>query len=128
MVRFLSQDWLDLQRDIAGTLPEHPGASARLQYVVAGSPEGEVRYHQAVLDGRLVESALGDDPGAQATLTETYPDARAIAEGELDLSAAFMRGRVKVVGGMGPVMALMPLFQSDEHRSLLAAVAAQTEF
>ena len=47
---------------------------------------------------------------------------------ELDPSAAFMQGRVKVVGDMGKVMALMPLTHSDEYRDAQVELAAQTEF
>jgi hypothetical protein len=39
-----------------------------------------------------------------------------------------MQGRVKVVGDMGKVMALMPLTDSDEYRAALAALAARTAF
>jgi len=128
MVKYLSQAWLDLQKALAKDLPERPGATARVQYVVTGTPDGEVRYVQAVVDGRLDEIALGDDPAAELTLTQTCADALQIAKGELDASAAFMQGRVKVTGDMGKVMALMPLTQSDEYRATLAQVSAQTEY
>ena len=39
-----------------------------------------------------------------------------------------MQGRVKVVGDMGKVMALMPLTDSDEYRVALAELAGQTTF
>jgi len=128
MAKYLSKEWLDLHTALAGDLPERPGATARLQFVVTGTPDGEVRYFQSVVDGRLHEVGLGDDPAAELTLTQAYADARQIAEGGLDASAAFMQGRVKVVGDMGKVMALMPLTQSDEHQATLARVTAQTEY
>lgn len=125
-VEFLSQEWLDLQLALAGDLPERPGATARLQMVVTGAPGGDVRYVQVLEDGRLVACALGSDDTADVTLTQPYADAVAIATGELDASAAFMQGRVKVVGDMGRLMAVMPLTQSREYQAVLAAVAAQT--
>lgn len=128
MVKYLSQAWLDLQKALAKDLPERPGATARVQYVVTGTPDGEVRYVQAVVDGRLDEIALGDDAAAELTLTQTWADALQIAKGELDASAAFMQGRVKVTGDMGKVMALMPLTQSEEYQATLAQVSAQTEY
>jgi predicted lipid carrier protein YhbT len=127
MPEFLTQEWLELQRTLAGELPERPGASARLQIVVTGTPQGEVRYVQAMEDGRLVECVLGADDAVDATLTETYADAVAIARGELDANVAFMQGRVKVVGDMGRLMAIMPVLQSAAYREVVAAVAERTE-
>ena len=128
MVAFLSEAWADLHHERAADLPERPGASARLQYVITGSPGGDVRYHQTVVDGRVVELGLGEDPDAEVTLTQTYADAVQIATGALESTTAFMQGRVKVVGPMGPVMALLPLTQSDDYLGALADVAAETDF
>jgi len=125
---FLSQEWLDLHSALAGDLPERPGATARVVYIVTGGPDGEVRYVHGIVDGRLQESSLGDDPAAQLTVTQKYADAREVAEGQLDHITAFMQGRAKVVGDMGTVMALMPLMASAEHRALSAQVTSQTAF
>ena len=78
--------------------------------------------------GAWRRAALGDDPAAQLSITQTYADARLIAEGQLDTVTAFMQGRAKVVGDMGTVMALMPYLASDEHRAALAEVTSQTTF
>jgi predicted lipid carrier protein YhbT len=128
VVPYLSQAWLELQLVVTKDLPERPGATARVQHVVTGAPEGEVRYHQSVVDGRLAEVGLGDDPAAEVTLTQTYADAREVASGELDASAAFMQGRTKVVGDMGKVMALMPVTQSTEYQNALAELNRQTTY
>lgn len=127
MAAFLSQEWCDAHRSLGADLPERPGASARLQVVVTGAPAGEVRYVQHIEDGRIVECALGHDADADVTLTQTYADAVLILRGDLDASAAFMQGRVKVTGNMGRLMAVMPFLQSHEHQAMAAAVAAQTE-
>jgi putative sterol carrier protein len=127
MATFLSQDWLDLHRSLASRLPERPGATARLQIVVTGTPDGEVAYVQAIEDGRLVACALGREEAADLTLTQTYADAAQIAKGELDGTAAFMQGRVKLVGDMARYMAVMPILQSPEHRAVVTDLAAQTE-
>lgn len=127
MPAFLSQAWLDLQRELGRDLPERPGASARMQVVVTGAPEGDVAYVLSIEDGRVVEASLGTDSDADVTLTQTYVDAVAVARGELDANAAFMQGRVKVVGNMGSLMAVMPLTQSPEYQAVLADVAAQTD-
>jgi predicted lipid carrier protein YhbT len=128
MVPYLSQAWLDRQRALTGALPERPGVTARVQYVVTGAPAGEVHYAQTVVDGRVTAATLGDDADAEVTLSQVYAVAVDIARGELDPNAAFMQGRVKVVGDMGRVMALMPLTHSDEYRAAQVELAAQTEF
>jgi hypothetical protein len=127
-VAYLSEGWLDLQRELLGGLPERPGATARVQQVVSGAPGGEVRYALQIVDGRLAAATLGEDPEAEVTLTQPYADAVQIARGELDANVAFMQGRVKVVGDMGKVMALMPLTDSDEYRGALAEAARRTAF
>lgn len=127
-VAYLSQAWLDLHLAHADALPERPGATARLQHVVTGTPDGEVRYVEGVVDGRLRELTLGDDPAADLTLIQTYADARRVAEGAVDAHVAFMQGRLKVVGSTATVMALMPLLQSDEYKATLAQVATDTEY
>jgi alkyl sulfatase BDS1-like metallo-beta-lactamase superfamily hydrolase len=127
MVAHLSEEWAELQLKLGADLPHRPGASARLQVIVTGAPAGDVAYALAFEDGRLVECALGADPTAEVTLTETHDDAVAIARGEVELSVGYMRGRVKVVGDVGALLRVMGVLQSAEHRELLAALAEQTD-
>lgn len=127
-VAFLSEAWLELVRDLGAELPERPGASARVQHVVTGTPDGEVRYVHTVVDGRTTELALGADDRADVTYTNTYADAQALVRGELDPRILFMQGRTKMAGDMGKVLALMPVTGSDEQRSLLAKVSKQTAY
>lgn len=128
MPKYLSQDWLDRQQEIAQEFPERPGATARLQYIVTGGPDGEVRYHWTVENGKLREDLLGDDPDAEVIMTLTYDDSVKIQKAELDETAAFMQGRLKVKGNMGKLMSLMPLTQSPEYKSIKAKVTDLTEF
>jgi putative sterol carrier protein len=127
MVAHLSQAWLDRYRQLAADLPVRKGATARLQHVVAKTPEGDVTYVVAFEDGRLAAASLGGDEAAEITLTETYADAQAMARGDLDLHVGFMQGRVKLAGDMGAFLELVPVLQSPEHRAALAALAAETE-
>jgi predicted lipid carrier protein YhbT len=126
--KYLSQEWLDLQREIAQEFPERPGATARLQYVVTGGPEGEIKYFWAVENGKLLENSLGDDADKEITLTLTYADSVKMQKGELDETAAFMQGRLKVTGNMGKLMSLMPLTQSPEYKAIKEKITQQTEF
>lgn len=128
MARYLTQQWLDLQREKAQEFPERPGATARLQYKVTGTPAGDVEYYWVVEDGKIVEDRLGEDPDAEITLTCPYEDAVKIQTGELDETAAFMQGRLKAAGNMGKLMSLMPLTQSVEYRAIKAKITAETEF
>ncbi|HYI61256.1 MAG TPA: SCP2 sterol-binding domain-containing protein [Acidimicrobiales bacterium] len=127
MAKYLTQEWLDLQRDLAQAFPERPGASARMQYVVTSAPEGDVSYLTVIEDGKITENTLGTGADAEFTLSTTYDDSVKILKGELDANAAFMQGRVKVTGNMGKLMSLMPLTQSPEYKAIQAKVAEQTE-
>jgi putative sterol carrier protein len=128
MAKYLSQEWLDLQKELAQEFPERPGASAHMQYVVTGAPEGDVKYYAVIENGKMVENSLGEDPAAEFTLSQTYDDSVKILKGELDANAAFMQGKLKVTGNMGKLMSLMPLTQSPEYKAISSKVADQTEF
>ena len=128
MVKYLSPEWMELNKQLAADFPETPGATARLQYVVTGGPDGDVRYHHVVENGQTVELALGEDPEAEATLTASYDDKRKIDQGELDATAAFMQGRVKISGNIAKVMALLPLTTKPEYRDIQERMREQTEF
>jgi putative sterol carrier protein len=128
MSKWLTQEWLDETRKMAEGQPERPGASARMQYVVTGGPEGDISYYWVLEDGRIKESKLGVLDDAEVTLTTGYEDAKKIQKGELDANAAFMQGKVKVTGNMAKVMALLPITNSPEYKKLQADIAAITEF
>lgn len=127
MVPHLGEEWAALMAELGAGLPERAGATARLQVVVADKKVGEVAYHQRIEDGRIVACGLGTDPDADVTLTQTFADARSIAAGELDLPVAYMQGRVKVVGDVGSLLAVMGVLQSTEYRALVAEAAARTD-
>jgi putative sterol carrier protein len=128
MVKYLSPQWMALTKELAADFPETPGATARLQYVITGGPDGEVKYHHVIENGHTVEHALGEDPEAEVTLTSTYDDKMKVDKGELDANAAFMQGRVKVTGNIAKVMALLPLTSKPEYRAIQDKVREQTEF
>ncbi|HVM39602.1 MAG TPA: SCP2 sterol-binding domain-containing protein [Acidimicrobiia bacterium] len=128
MPKFLSQEWLDQSREMAQDQPERPGATAKMQYVVTGTPDGDVSYYWVLENGKLLESQLGEVPDADFTITTSYEDSKKIQQGELDPNAAFMQGRMKVTGNMGKLMSLMPLTQSPEYKELQERVRDITEF
>jgi hypothetical protein len=127
MAPHLSQDWLDLHRQLGEALPERPGVSGRVQHVVTGTPEGAVSYGLVMVDGRYTNAELGVLDAPDVTFTITHDDAVAMARGELELHVGFMQGRIKAVGDMGAVMAMLPATQSPEHRAMVTDLAARTE-
>ena len=128
MTKYLSQEWLDETRAMAQDQPNRPGASARVQYVVTGGPDGTIEYWWRLDDGTLEASALGKADDPDFTLTLSYEDSVKVANGELDANAAFMQGRMKVTGNMGKLMQLMPLTTSPEYRELQERIRAITDF
>jgi len=128
MAKFLSQEWLDLQKDLGQEFPERPSATARMQYKVTGGPDGDVAFYTVIENGKMLENALGDDPQAEFTMSVGYDDFAKTSKGELDANAAFMQGRLKVTGNMGKLMTLMPLTQSAEYKAISEKVNAQTEY
>ena len=128
MPKYLSQEWLDEGRTLAGSQPERPGASAKMQYVVTGGPDGDIKYYWVLDNGKLLESHLGEIADADFTLTLTYDDSVKVAQGELDANAAFMQGRMKVAGNMGKLMQLMPLTNSPEYKELQEQIREITEY
>jgi alkyl sulfatase BDS1-like metallo-beta-lactamase superfamily hydrolase len=128
MSKWLTQEWLDETCNMAESQPERPGASARMQYVVTGGPDGDVKYYWILENGKLLESKLGELGDADFTMTQTYEDAKRIQQGELDANAAFMQGRIKVAGNMAKLMALMPLTNAPEYKDLQKQIQEITEY
>ena len=128
MPKYLTQEWLDEARKLAQDQPERPGASATMQFVVTGGPEGDIKYYWKLHDGVLAEASLGELPDAEITLTSAYQDSVAVQKGELDANAAFMQGKTKVTGNMGKLMQLMPLTNSPEYKDLQEQIRTVTEF
>ena len=128
-VPFLSEGWVALHERAGSALPVRPGATARLQHVVSGAPDGEAAYRIDFVDGRIVAGHVGrDDAAADCTFLVTFDDAVRIARGEMDLHVGFMQGRVKMSGAGGPFLDVLPCTQSPEFRTLVAEVAAATSF
>jgi alkyl sulfatase BDS1-like metallo-beta-lactamase superfamily hydrolase len=128
MAKWLTQEWLDEGLKLSESQPERPGASAWMQYVITGGPDGDVHYYWVLENGKLLESKIGDLEDPEVTLTQTYEDAKRIQKGELDPNAAFMQGRVKVTGNMAKLMSLLPITNSKEYKELQREILETTEF
>ena len=120
----LSGEWLGLVAASGGSLPERPGASARLQHDVAGGPDGPVSYVLTYLDGRITAATAGGADDVDGTFALSWKDAVKMALGEDDLFVGYMQGRVKYVGDVGKILDLVPVTQSPDYASFVATVAA----
>lgn len=128
MAKWLSSEWLEQYKELSENQPVRPGATATIQYEITDGPEGTVYYYWVVEDGKLLECQLGEMDEPELVLTEQYQDALAIQKGELDATAAFMQGKIKVAGNMGKLMSLLPVTTSEEYRNLQEEILAKTEF
>jgi putative sterol carrier protein len=108
-VRYLSQDWVEAYNAaLAGDEAVRAalkGKNAVLQMVISGAPQGEVRYWLRIADGSAC-AGLGDNPGADVTISQSYETSSQVNKGELDGQKAFMQGKVKITGKMLKMMQL----------------------
>ena len=127
--RFLSADWFGLNVEAASGWPERPGVDCSANYEVTGAPDGKVRYHTVIRDGRLVEMASGKLAEAEVGIVYKYADARAeVASGEHP-DLAFMSGRMKLEGEYARwVYGLRPLLDSPEYDAFRSTLAEYTDF
>jgi hypothetical protein len=115
---FLSAEWIELVRTAAPKVGD-----ATVECAVTGGPDGDVKLHAAGDD-----IALGALEDADVSLTVPYPEAIAIAQGELEPSVAFMQGRMKTAGDPGKLLDLLEATATPAFRAGLERVAAATEF
>ena len=109
-VKFLSEEWAQAITDALNASDDFKSAAsnqqAKLQQVVTDTPDGgEVKYYFTLEDGNA-QVALGEIADAEATVTQSYDTASAIAQQELNAQNAFMQGKLKVSGNMMKLMQL----------------------
>ena len=91
---------------------------------VTGGADGDRAVQAAFDGGRLTTVGPGPADGPDATVTVSGEDVRAVLDGDLDPSVAFMQGRMKVAGDMRLVLDLLALSATGTARTSRARVAA----
>jgi putative sterol carrier protein len=107
-VKFLSDEWaqalkaeLNESEDFRQAAAGH---KATIQQIITGT-EGTTNYWITIGDGKI-DLGVGDIDGEDATITQSYDSAAALARGELSPVTAFMTGRLKIAGNMGMILGL----------------------
>ena len=127
--QYLSDGWFGLNLEVATGWPERPGVDCSANFEVTGAPEGKVRYHAVIRDGRLVEMAAGKMADADVNIVYKYADAQAEVAAGQHPDLAFMSGRMKLEGDYARwVYGLRPLLDSAEYDAYRSALAENTDF
>jgi putative sterol carrier protein len=109
-VKYLSEEWATAVQDALNSNDSFKSStgsqSAKIQQVVTGAPDGEVKYWFK-LDGGQASLGMGDSPDAvDATITQDYDTAVKLAKNELTGTAAYMSGKLRVSGDLMKLMQL----------------------
>jgi putative sterol carrier protein len=107
-VTFLTPEWADALTHQLNASEDFrtaaAGHTATIQQVIAG-PADDTHYWIRIDDGQI-SMGLGDAEAPDATITQSYDTAVALAKSELSPVTAFMTGQIKVVGNMGMLLGL----------------------
>jgi putative sterol carrier protein len=100
-VKYLSPEWVDAHNaalaESDSVRAALKGRNAAIQMVIAGGPQGEVRYWLHIADG-TASAGLGEIDNAEVTIRQSYETAAKVSKGELDGLLAFMQGKFRVKG------------------------------
>lgn len=91
-------EWIAAAADALALLPEAEGATAVIDYVVAGSPSGKATIGVTIADGRVTSITTGKSADPDLVISLKYDVALAVLRGELTADAAYMNGALKVEG------------------------------
>ena len=98
-------------------------------FEVSGAPDGNIRYHAVIRDGRLVEMSSGKLAGADVNIVYKYADAQAEISSGDHPDLAYMTGRMKLEGDYARwVFGLRPLLDSADYDDFRSVLAEHTEF
>jgi putative sterol carrier protein len=107
-VRFLTPEWAEaLKTELNGSetfRSAAAGQKATIQQVITTS-EGATHYWIKIAE-RAIDLGVGDAEAPDATITQSYDTAVALARNELSAVTAFMTGKIKIAGNMGLLLGL----------------------
>ena len=107
-VKFLSDEWAEaLKAELnqsADFQQAAAGHTATIQQVITGA-DGTTNYWITIGEGKI-DLGVGDIEGEDATITQSYDSAAALAKGELSPVTAVMTGKLKIAGNMGMILGL----------------------
>jgi putative sterol carrier protein len=107
-VKFLSTEWVETLTTTLNGSQEFAqaagGKTATIQQIITTS-DGDTHYWTTISDGSI-SMGVGDSESADATITQSYETAVALAKRELSPVTGFMMGKIKIAGNMGLVLGL----------------------
>lgn len=128
MVAYLSDEWLDLAGGALSSSAELSERTADLDmaiaYEVTAAPSGKVAYALRFDHGTTTLTRGASD--APVSFSLDYDTAVEVARGEIPAQAAFMQGRLKLVGDVNVLIRDGAVL--DGITDALAALRADTEF
>lgn len=127
MAAFLSQAWTAAASDPTAAAMAAAGRPIRVQHVLTGGPDGEVRLGSVVDAAGSVETVAGDVAEPDVTLTLAVADALTILRGDVSPNVAYMRGRLKAAGHTGRLLELLAEADGPVYDEVRAALWERTE-
>lgn len=109
-MRFLSTEWTEaLSERLNATEAVRTaaaGVNVTIQQVITAGED--IHYWTTIADGTIT-MGIGDVASPDATITQSYETAVALAKREMNPVTGFMMGKIKVAGNMGLLLSLQAL-------------------
>lgn len=107
-VQFLSTEWAEAVKAALNQSDAFRQSAASnqasLQQVI--TKDGVETHYWIRIDAGAIDMGIGDVDAPDATITQGYDTAVALARSELSVVTAFMTGKIKVAGNMGLLLSL----------------------